>query len=160
MKEIKDIEMEDDLEAEEKFEEDNYIEELAEDMEDYFEGVWKEVKDDTKELSKKELAQRMFVSGALIHRRLMEEEIQNTLQKMKEHPEEFEKFLKDDGLWSEDTFMETVGSDEIDKKKRTINMKHDEEMNYNCKKCKAKISAHNKDWHAEMCDKCFNENLK
>jgi len=36
-------------------------------------------------------------------------------------------------------------------------MKHDEEMNYNCKKCNKKISAHNKDWHDGMCDDCFNE---
>ena len=36
-------------------------------------------------------------------------------------------------------------------------MKHDEEMNYNCKKCNKKISAHNKDWHDGMCDDCFNK---
>jgi len=35
-------------------------------------------------------------------------------------------------------------------------MRHDKEMNYNCKKCDAKISAHNKDWHDNLCDKCFN----
>ena len=36
-------------------------------------------------------------------------------------------------------------------------MKHDEEMNYNCKKCNKKISAHNKDWHDGMCDDCFDK---
>ena len=36
-------------------------------------------------------------------------------------------------------------------------MKHDEEMNFNCKKCKKKISAHNNDWHGGMCDECFDE---
>jgi DNA-directed RNA polymerase subunit RPC12/RpoP len=36
-------------------------------------------------------------------------------------------------------------------------MKHDEEMNYSCKNCKKKISAHNNDWHGGMCDECFNK---
>ncbi len=60
-------------------------------------------------------------------------------------------------------------------KKRTFHMKHNEEMNYNCKQCNVKtlrkahfsgvpemrsflsISVHNKDWHAGMCDKCFDK---
>ena len=42
-------------------------------------------------------------------------------------------------------------------KKRTFHMKHNEEMNYNCKQCNVKISAHNKDWHANLCDKCFDK---
>ncbi len=38
----------------------------------------------------------------------------------------------------------------------TFHMKHDEDVNYNCKKCNGKISAHNRDWHKGMCDGCFN----
>lgn len=45
----------------------------------------------------------------------------------------------------------------MDKKKRTINMKHNEEMNYDCKECGKRISAHNKDWHDCLCDDCFNK---
>jgi len=62
-----------------------------------------------------------------------------------------------ESFWSEGCFAETVGSDEMKKKMRTFHMKHDEEMNYKCKKCNKKISAHNKDWHDGMCDDCFNK---
>lgn len=50
-----------------------------------------------------------------------------------------------------------ITKEEANRKSRTIDMKHDEEMNFNCKKCGKKISAHNKDWHDEMCDECFNK---
>jgi hypothetical protein len=64
---------------------------------------------------------------------------------------------KDDSIWAEGCFAEKVGSSEMKKKSRTFHMRHDEEMNFNCKKCNAKISAHNKDWHDGVCDSCFNE---
>jgi len=64
---------------------------------------------------------------------------------------------KDDSFWAEGCFAEKVGSSEMKKKMRTFHMKHDEEMNFNCKKCNKKISAHNNDWHDGMCDSCFNE---
>lgn len=70
------------------------------------------------------------------------------------------KPMKVDELWEEGYFAETLSSDEIKQKQRTIHMKHDEEMNYDCKKCKIKISAHNKDWHAGLCDDCFNDEMK
>lgn len=60
-------------------------------------------------------------------------------------------------LWEQGSFMETMSNEDWEKKKRTFNMKHNEEMNYNCKKCNSKISAHNRDWHASMCDGCFDE---
>ena len=63
---------------------------------------------------------------------------------------------KEDSFWAEGSFAETMGPDEIKAKMRTFHMKHDEEMNFNCKKCDAKISAHNRDWHDGMCDSCFN----
>ncbi len=63
---------------------------------------------------------------------------------------------KEDAFWTEGSFAETMSSDEMEKKMRTFHMKHNEEMNFNCKKCKRKISAHNNDWHDSMCDDCFN----
>lgn len=60
-------------------------------------------------------------------------------------------------FWAEGSFIESVSAEEMKRKERTIHMKNTEEMNYNCKKCNCKISAHNKDWHAGMCDKCFNK---
>ena len=64
---------------------------------------------------------------------------------------------KKDKLWEKGYFAETLGSKDMDEKMRTFDMKHDEEMNFNCKDCNAKISAHNKDWHEELCDSCFNK---
>ncbi|MBI2647378.1 hypothetical protein HYW99_02785 [Candidatus Woesearchaeota archaeon] len=63
----------------------------------------------------------------------------------------------EDDFWEEGYFAETMSPKDIKEKMRTFHMKHDEEMNYNCKKCKRKISAHNKDWHDGMCDDCFNK---
>ena len=62
---------------------------------------------------------------------------------------------KEDKFWEEGSFAETTGSDDMEKKMRTFGMKHDEEMNFSCKKCKKEISAHNNDWHDGMCDDCF-----
>ena len=59
-------------------------------------------------------------------------------------------------FWTEGSFVQSMSSKDWEKKKRTFHMKHDEEMNYNCKKCNKKISAHNRDWHDGMCDDCFN----
>ena len=60
-----------------------------------------------------------------------------------------------DGFWDESSFVEAMSSEEAERKRRTIHMRHDEEMNFRCKKCDAKISAHNNDWHGGMCDSCF-----
>jgi|SRR3989344_1512677 len=64
---------------------------------------------------------------------------------------------KKDKLWEKGYFAETLGSKDMDEKMRTFDMKHDEEMNFNCKRCNKKISAHNNDWHNGMCDECFNK---
>ena len=66
---------------------------------------------------------------------------------------------ENDELWAEGSFAETMGPLDIKKKERTFHMKHDEEVNFNCKKCNTKISAHNKDWHAGMCDDCFDKEV-
>jgi hypothetical protein len=61
-------------------------------------------------------------------------------------------------LFEEKTVVQTV--DLNDKgKMRTFHMKHHEEMNYNCKVCGTKISAHNRDWHASMCDSCYDKKV-
>jgi|TARA_B100001971_G_C18156027_1_gene518596 hypothetical protein len=41
-------------------------------------------------------------------------------------------------LWEEGYFAETLGPQDIKEKMRTFHMKHDEEMNFNCKKCDKK----------------------
>ncbi len=60
-------------------------------------------------------------------------------------------------LWEGGAFMETLGPQDMQEKMKTFHKGNDEDMNYNCKKCNKKISAHNKDWHNNMCDDCFNE---
>jgi len=67
------------------------------------------------------------------------------------------KDVEEPSIWSDGAFAETLGPADMKTKMRTFHMKHDEEMDFNCSKCKTKISAHNKDWHAGMCDDCFNE---
>lgn len=67
------------------------------------------------------------------------------------------KNAEEQNIWSNGFFAETLGSSDMKVKMRTFHMKRDEEMNYNCSKCGAKISAHNKDWHNGMCDACFNK---
>ena len=63
---------------------------------------------------------------------------------------------KDDGMWAKGAFAETLDSREAKEKMKTFHKKHDEDMNFNCRQCNKKISAHNKDWHDGMCDDCFN----
>jgi len=60
-------------------------------------------------------------------------------------------------FWAKGSFVQTMSSGDWEQKKRTFHMKHEEEMDYNCKECNDKISAHNRDWHAGMCDKCFDK---
>jgi DNA-directed RNA polymerase subunit RPC12/RpoP len=68
--------------------------------------------------------------------------------------------VSEEDFWEEGSFIESVSPEEMKQKERTIHMKPSEEMNYNCKQCSAKISAHNKDWHAGLCDKCFGKMMK
>jgi len=69
---------------------------------------------------------------------------------------ESQKFTDPD-LWEDGSFAETMSHEEMEEKMKTFHKKHDEDMNYDCKKCNKKISAHNKDWHDGMCDDCFNK---
>lgn len=68
-----------------------------------------------------------------------------------------EDIEEENSFWSKGSFIESCSNEDWELKKRTFHMKHNEEMNYNCKQCNNKISAHNKDWHAGMCDKCFDK---
>ena len=63
---------------------------------------------------------------------------------------------KNKDLWAEGAFIETLDSQGAKEKMQTFHKKHDEDMDFNCKQCSKKISAHNKDWHDGMCDNCFN----
>lgn len=68
---------------------------------------------------------------------------------------ELEKYS--DRLWKKGGFIQSMSSEELEEKKKTIGKGHDEDMNFNCRKCNKKISSHNKDWHDGMCDECFNK---
>lgn len=59
-------------------------------------------------------------------------------------------------FWSKGSFAQKISKEEMEEKEKTIHKKHDEDMNYNCRECNKKISAHNKDWHDNLCDDCFN----
>ncbi|MBI2148153.1 hypothetical protein HYU23_00585 [Candidatus Woesearchaeota archaeon] len=74
---------------------------------------------------------------------------------MKKHKLSNSKQRKE--LWSEGFFAETISPEKNPEKMRTFHMKHNEEMNFNCSKCNERISTHNKDWHENMCDLCFNK---
>ena len=142
-------------------------EDFIKETEKLFDNIWKELKDEAKELSKRDLARQMFVSGALMCRESFERHMQELSKDMENNPEKIKKLLKEfqlnkrgienkeDNFWEEGYFAETLSSADMKEKTRTFHMKHDEEMNYNCKKCNKKISAHNRDWHAGMCDDCF-----
>lgn len=66
-----------------------------------------------------------------------------------------ESFLEEEGFWEESSFIESMSSEEMEKKMKSFHMSHDQDVNYECKKCGCKISLHNKDWHNCLCDKCF-----
>lgn len=131
--------------------------------------IWKEIKEEAKELSRRDLARQMFVSGALMCRESFDRYMEESFEKIENNPEKIQELLKefqlnkkgienkDENLWEEGYFAETMGPKDIKERMRTFHMKHDEEMNYNCKKCNEKISAHNKDWHDGMCDNCFDK---
>jgi len=143
-------------------------EDFIKETEEYFNStIWKEIKEEAKELSRRDLARQMFVSGALMCRESFDRHMEEVSKDMEKNPEKIKELLKElqlnkgdigneeDDLWEEGYFAETMGPKDIKERMRTFHMKHDEEMNYNCKKCNKKISAHNKDWHDGMCDDCF-----
>ena len=67
------------------------------------------------------------------------------------------KDIEEESIWSDGVYAETISQNDMKIRMRTFDMKHNEEMDFNCSKCKTKISAHNKDWHNGMCDNCFDK---
>lgn len=63
----------------------------------------------------------------------------------------------DDSFWQKGLFAQSVSKEDMERKNLTIHMSHDETLDFNCKKCDIKISAHNNDWHDGMCDECFDK---
>lgn len=58
---------------------------------------------------------------------------------------EDEPETSEEGFWADNSFLELMNPQNTSDKMRTFNMEHNREMDYNCEKCNAKISAHNKD---------------
>ena len=65
--------------------------------------------------------------------------------------------LEEENFWEESGFVEKIKPGEMEEKMKTFHKGHNEDMNFKCRKCGKKISAHNKDWHDGMCDNCFNK---
>jgi len=63
----------------------------------------------------------------------------------------------ENSLWAKGSFFQSMSKEDMDKKMKTFHKKHDEDMNFKCRKCGKKISVHNKDWHDGLCDDCFNK---
>ena len=147
--------------------EEDCNQEEIDDMREFFDKeLWPKLKKDLKEVTKKEACFLSFLAGTEISNNMFEEEMKHAQEHIKKmSPEELKKMIKNKGnpkmseesLWAEGGFMETLGPMDIKEKMKTFNKKHDEDMNFSCKKCGKKISAHNKDWHACMCDGCFNK---
>lgn len=137
-------------------------EQFMEETEEIFEDVWRDVKEESKDLSKKELAKKMFVTGIIMFKDNINPKIEETIRPMKDNfpdGEETDSGEKGDSFWSDNTFVESISPEEIKQKEKTRSMKHDEDMNYGCRQCQGKMSAHNRDWHAGLCDRCFEGNI-
>lgn len=115
-------------------------------IDNYFNEMWNKEKNELKPLSKKELAEELFFRGSAESFFIF---VKNMQQFQIENP------IEDESIWKEGGFAKKIEPEEMDAKMRTFSMEHDEEMNFNCKLCKVKISAHNNDWHEGLCDKCF-----
>lgn len=65
--------------------------------------------------------------------------------------------MKNESIWAEGSFTQTMSSEDMQEKMKTFHMKHDEDVNYDCRQCNTKISAHQRDWHDCLCEICFNK---
>jgi len=63
---------------------------------------------------------------------------------------------EEESFWAGGNFSETLSSEDLQERMKTLHKSHDDDMNFKCKKCGNAISAHKKDWHNGMCDICFN----
>jgi hypothetical protein len=105
-----------------------------------FSQIWRDEKEELKEMNRKDLCQEMFFRGAVMM--------------LYSYIKENEGFDQGE-LWDDGGFIKKVNPEDMQVKMRTFSMGHDEEMNFECKNCKIKISAHSHDWHESLCDKCF-----
>ena len=143
-------------------EEDLHQEEIEHLRELFDNELWPKLKNELKEATKKEACFLSFLAGTEISNNMLEKQMEHSLEAIKNmSPKEMQEMLKDceneeNSLWEEGSFVEAVNPNDKDKM-RSFHMKPDEEMNYNCKDCNVKISAHNKDWHNHMCYNCFNK---
>lgn len=72
--------------------------------------------------------------------------------------EELEEYAEGEkSIWQEGSFIQSISLNEVKKRMKTFHKRHDEDMNFRCRKCGKKISAHNRDWHAGLCDSCFDK---
>ena len=62
--------------------------------------------------------------------------------------------VDEDSFWEERDFIESISPEEMEVKIKSFHMGHNEDVNYECRKCGKKISLHNKDWHNGLCDEC------
>lgn len=69
------------------------------------------------------------------------------------------EFDSEDSFWEPGGFIQSMSAKDIENKMKTFYKDHDEDMDFECRKCKSKISAHNKNWHDGMCDDCFNKEV-
>ena len=117
---------------------DGLDKDFVRETEEFFDKIWKELKSDAKELSKRELARQMFVSGALMCRESFERHMQELSKNIEQDPEKIKELLKElplnnggieieeDDLWEKGYFAETMSSKDKEEKMRTFHMKHDE----------------------------------
>ena len=83
---------EDDIPKEEISEED---EEFMEEAAAYFDKIWPSIKQDLKELSKKELAREAFMLGTFMHKTYTETMWNELGKRIKEDPEGLKKAFED-----------------------------------------------------------------
>lgn len=127
---------------------ERFTENLAKEFtKNIFPLIWSEEKQELKEMKRKDACEEMFFRGAV-------EMLYSYIKENEELEKELDK--EPDELWDDGGFIKSMSPEEVELKKRTLVMGHDEEMDYNCKVCGTSISAHNNDWHDNMCDKCFN----
>src|SRR3989338_2947162 len=71
-------------------------EEFIKETEEYFNStIWKEIKEEAKELSRRDLARQMFVSGALMCRESFDRHMEESFEKIENNPEKIQELLKE-----------------------------------------------------------------
>ena len=45
---------------------------------------------------------------------------------------------REDGFWNRNSFIESLSAEDMEEKMKTFHKKHDEDMNFNCRRCNNK----------------------